>query len=127
LAFSFKFLFLFWTTWTLCIIDTRLPSFFCFASFRFSKGQKRASVLLSDVSQSILSALAPTSPQVPPTSATATASPIRSLIDESDDAGNIALGRALLPDTVVLSRQPLPSQTAPTPTPETNDDDDWNW
>ncbi|KAI0251903.1 hypothetical protein BJV78DRAFT_1154094 [Lactifluus subvellereus] len=86
----------------------------------FSKGQKRATVLFSDVSQSIFSALS--SAPVPP--------PIPSLIDEDDDAECTTLGHALLPDAISLSRRPAPSKTLLPPAPGTNDDgddEDWNW
>lgn len=86
----------------------------------FSKSQKRASVLLSDVSQSIFSALTPGSTaNLIPTSAP----PSQSLIDEDDDAGSTALGRALLPDVVSVSGQGAPS----TPGSKEEEDEDWNW
>ncbi|KAH9990991.1 hypothetical protein BJV74DRAFT_884971 [Russula compacta] len=87
----------------------------------FAKGQKRASVLLSDVSQSIFSALAPASSA---STVPVSAPPTASLIDEDDDeSGSTALGRAMLPDVVAVSARPEPS------TPETKDEDeeDWNW
>jgi hypothetical protein len=97
-----------------------------FVKRRFSKSQKRASGLLSDVSQSIFSALAPgsTANLVP-----ASAPPPQSLIDEDDDAGSTALGSALLPDVVVASPLATPSKMLPLSTPEAKeeDDEDWNW
>ncbi|KAH9057946.1 hypothetical protein EDB83DRAFT_2389158 [Lactarius deliciosus] len=93
----------------------------------FSKSQKRATVLFSEVSQSIFSALgpAPSAPkEVLPTS------PMQSLIDEDDEAGSTVLGHAILPDTVVVSRRPTPSKQPPLSRPETKDDEDdedWNW
>jgi len=93
----------------------------------FSKGQKRASVLLSDVSHSILSALAPASPV---NSGPASAPPTQSLIDEDDDAGSTALGSAILPDVVVAaSTRAASSKTLPPPTPEVKEEEeeDWNW
>ncbi|KAH9968204.1 hypothetical protein BC827DRAFT_1263914 [Russula dissimulans] len=93
----------------------------------FSKGQKRASVLLSDVSHSILSALAPASSV---NSGPASAPPTQSLIDEDDDAGSTALGSAILPDVVVAaSTRATPSKTLPPPTPEVKEEEeeDWNW
>ncbi|KAI0292884.1 hypothetical protein BC826DRAFT_1105288 [Russula brevipes] len=91
----------------------------------FSKSQKRASVLFSDVSQSIFSALVPASSANP---TPASAPPAQSLIDEDDDAGSTALGHAIMPDVVALSARPAPSGTPP-PTPETKEeeDEDWNW
>jgi len=77
-------------------------------------------VLLSDVSQSIFSALTPGSTaNLIPTSAP----PSQSLIDEDDDAGSTALGRALLPDVVSVSGQGAPS----TPGSKEEEDEDWNW
>ncbi len=103
--------------------ELTFPLFFLFVfSFvsRFSKSQKRASVLLSDVSQSIFSALAP-----------ASAPPTPSLIDEDDDAGSTALGSALLPDVVSVSARAGPPQAPAPPTPESipkdEEDEDWNW
>ncbi|KAI9444258.1 hypothetical protein H4582DRAFT_1920442 [Lactarius indigo] len=93
----------------------------------FSKSQKRASVLFSEVSQSIFSALgpAPSAPkEVLPTS------PMQSLIDEDDEVGSTVLGHAILPDTVAVSRRPTPSKQPPLSRPETKDDEDdedWNW
>ena len=93
---------------------------------RFSKSQKRASLLLSDVSQSLFSALTPGSTVnlIP-----ASAPPTQSLIDEDDDAGSTALGRALLPDIVSVSGLGAPSETLAPSTPGSKDeeDEDWNW
>ncbi|KAH9000810.1 hypothetical protein EDB86DRAFT_2902960 [Lactarius hatsudake] len=93
----------------------------------FSKSQKRATVLFSEVSQSIFSALGPT-PSAPkevlPTS------PMQSLIDEDDEAGSTVLGHAILPDMVAVSRRPTPSKQPPLSRPDTKDDEDdedWNW
>jgi hypothetical protein len=86
-------------------------------------------VLLSDVSQSIFSALAPVSTvDLTPASAPQT----QSLIDEEDDAGSTGLGSALLPDVVVVSAPavPVPRKTFPPTTAEAKEDDedeDWNW
>jgi hypothetical protein len=74
-------------------------------------------VLLSDVSHSIFSALAPGSTA---NLAPASAPPTQSLIDEDDDTGSTALGSALLPDVIAVRAPVAPS------TPE-EDDDDWNW
>jgi len=93
----------------------------------FSKGQKRASVLLSDVSQSIFSALAPgSSVNSGPGSAALT----QSLIDEDDDTGSTALGSVILPDVVVsVSTRAVASKAPPSPTPEVKEEEeeDWNW
>ncbi|KAF8271842.1 hypothetical protein EI94DRAFT_1697857 [Lactarius quietus] len=91
----------------------------------FSKSQKRASVLFSEVSQSIFSALTPTSPA--PTSGPKAVLPT-SLIDEDDAAGSTVLGHAILPDKVAVSRRPKPSKPLPRPeTKDDEDDEDWNW
>ena len=93
-----------------------------FVCFRFSKSQQRASLIFSDVSQSIFSALAPASTaNVVP----ACAPPARSLLDEEDDAGSTALGRAMLPDVVAISEQSIPPQR---PTREEKEEEEsWNW
>ena len=92
---------------------------FVLCLFRFSKSQKRASLILSDVSQSIFSALAPasTANMVP-----AFAPASRSLLDEEDD-GSTALGRAMVPDVVAVSGQSASPQTS---TGE-KDEESWNW
>ena len=94
---------------------------------RFSKSQKRASVLFSEVSQSIFSALAPTSPATP--SAPNAVLPVPSLIDEDDDAaGSTILGHAILPDKVAVSRRPTHSKPlSRRETKDDEDDEDWNW
>lgn len=89
---------------------------------RFSKSQKRASLMLSDVSQSILSALAPASTA---NGAPACAPPAQSLLDEEDDAGSTALGRAILPDVVALSGRSTSRQTSTRE--EKDEDESWNW
>lgn len=108
--------------------ECSLCSFFCVfvCKRRFSKSQKRASVLLSDVSQSIFSALAPASTA---NLAPASAPPTQSLIDEDDDTGSTALGSALLPDVVAAPTPGVPSKTLPPSTPESkeDEDEDWNW
>jgi len=77
-------------------------------------------VLLSDVSQSIFSALTPGSTaNLIPASAPLT----QSLIDEDDDAESTALGRALLPDVVSVAGRAAPS----TPGSKEEEDEDWNW
>ena len=80
-------------------------------------------MLLSDVSQSIFSVLAPGSTA---NLAPASAPPTQSLIDEDDDTGSTALGSALLPDVVAVPAPVVPSKTLPPSTPE-EDDEDWNW
>lgn len=83
-------------------------------------------MLFSDVSQSIFSVITPGSTaNVTP----ASAPPTQSLIDEDDDAGSTALGRALLPDVVSVSGLAVPSETLAPSTPESKDeeDEDWNW
>jgi len=83
-------------------------------------------VLLSDVSQTLFSALTPGSTVnlIP-----ASAPPTQSLIDDDDDAGSTALGRALLPDVVSVSGLSAPSETLAPSTPGSKDeeDEDWNW
>ena len=86
-------------------------------------------MLLSDVSQSIFSALAPASTA---NLAPASAPPTQSLIDEDDDTGSTALGNALLPDVVAVAAPVVPSKipkTLPPSPPESKeeDDEDWNW
>jgi hypothetical protein len=100
-----------------------------FVCSRFSKSQKRASGLLSDVSQSIFSALAPpvSSANVAPAHMPAA----QSLLDEEDDAGSTALGRALLPDVVAASGRPACAETErhpPSMADENEEDEEgWNW
>ncbi len=103
-------------------------SFVC--AFRFSKSQKRASVLFSEVSQSIYSALAPGSPAPSAPKAVLPTSPMQSLIDADDEAGSTILGHAILPDKVAVSKRPTPSELPPLSRPEIKDDEDdedWNW
>ena len=107
------------------------------APFSFTKGQKRASVLLADMSQSLLNAWsAPTpspvtgasistNPFVASVSPTRTENPIpeRSAAQTSllDDDGDLqgGLGVVMKPDTK------LPSASAQNKCDD--DDDDWNW
>ena len=90
---------------------------------RFSKSQIRASLILSDVSQSIFSALAPASAtNVSP----ACAPPVQSLLDEEDDAGSTALGSAMLPDVVGISGRSASPQT-PMREEKEDEDENWNW
>lgn len=111
-----------------CLGLTSLSLFFVCS--RFSKSQKRASGLLSDVSQSIFSALAPpvSSANVAPAHVPAA----QSLLDEEDDAGSTALGRALLPDVVAVSGRPACAETEahpPSSIADENEEDEegWNW
>lgn len=96
---------------------------------RFSKSQKRASVLFSEVSQSIFSALAPTSPATPSApNAVLPTSPVPSLIDEDDAAGSTILGHAILPDKVAVSKRPMHSKPlSRRENKDDDDDEDWNW
>lgn len=90
---------------------------------RFTKSQNRASLILSDVSQSIFSALAPAStPNVTP----ACAPPAQSLLDEEDDTGSTALGRVMLPDIVAVSGRSTSPQTS-TREEKDEEDESWNW
>ena len=89
---------------------------------RFCRGQKRASLILSDVSQSIFSALAPASTA---NIAPACAPPVLSLLDEEDDAGSTALGRAMQPDVVGVSGISASPQTSTRE--EKEEDESWNW
>lgn len=84
-------------------------------------------MLLSGVSQSIFSALTlePTANLIP-----TSAPPTQSLIDEDDDAGCTALGRALLPDVVSVSGGGAPSETPAPSTPgskEEKEEESWDW
>jgi len=85
----------------------------------FSKSQKRASLMLSDVSQTIFSALAPasTADVVP-----AFTPPAQSLLDEEDE-GSTALGRAILPDVVAVPGWSASPQTSTVDEKE----ESWNW
>jgi hypothetical protein len=98
------------------------------------EGQKRASLLFSDLSQSIASALAPPLPaESPPTTASKTTSEPCSILDEDDedDEDNTAkLGTVMKPETTLR----LPTPTIQNREGETSnkvhggdDDDDWNW
>ncbi|EIW55451.1 uncharacterized protein TRAVEDRAFT_171116 [Trametes versicolor FP-101664 SS1] len=119
----------------------------------FSKGQKRASLLISDVSSSIFAALAspsatstshpvPSSFSITSNPFAATLSPLStspqpsspsapSLLDD-DDAGD-GLGSVLVPDTKGPVRTPAGAPApVPAPAPKQNrslldDDDEWNW
>lgn len=53
----------------------------------------------------------------------------QSLLDEEDDAGSTALGRALLPDVVAASGRPACVETQPPSTADENEEDEegWNW
>lgn len=90
---------------------------------RFSKSQKRASLILSDVSQSIFSALAPASTA---NVAPACAPPAQSLLDEEDDTGSTALGGVMLPDVVAVSGRSTSPQTS-TREEKDEEDESWNW
>ncbi|SRR5258707_1425263 len=94
---------------------------------RFSKGQKRASLILSDVSQSIFSALAPVSSgSIVP----ACAPPAQSLLDEEDDTGSTALGRPMLPEVVAVSvsgRSASVERSTGEEKDEEDEDEGWNW
>ena len=93
---------------------------------RFSKGQRRATLILSDVSHSLFSALAPASTANVP----ASAPPAQSLLDEEDDAGNTALGRVMLPDVVAVPGQSGSPQTPTVDEKEEDGEDEeesWNW
>jgi hypothetical protein len=90
---------------------------------RFCRGQKRASLILSDVSQSIFSALAPASTA---NIAPACAPPAQSLLDEEDDAGSTALGRAMSPDVVGVSGLSASPQTS-TREEKEEEEESWNW
>ena len=113
---------------------------------RFTKSQKRASLLISDAASSLFAALTSPSPSTPfsslPVSTTSTSgvspsSSARSLLEDDDDAP--ALGSVLVPVSKPLTPSPVPrlqpkSRPTPTPTPKPassksllDDDDDWNW
>ncbi|KAI0310063.1 hypothetical protein OF83DRAFT_1156451 [Amylostereum chailletii] len=96
----------------------------------FTKSQKRASVLISDVSQSLFAALSPTSSPAPcspaPSStwlspgpgsrATPSPSPSRkSLLDEDDDMPGLGLSGVMLPDSSASPRTPAPLKPQPKP------------
>lgn len=91
--------------------------------FRFSKSQQRASLMFSDVSQSIFSALASASTA---NEAPACAPPAQSLLDEEDDAGSTALGRAMLPDIVTVSGRAGSPQISRMEEKE-EEEESWNW
>jgi hypothetical protein len=92
---------------------------------RFSKGQKRASLIFSDVSQSIFSALAPVSSgSVVP----ACAPPAQSLLDEDDDTGSTALGCAMVPEVVAVSERSASVERWTGEEKEwTESEEGWNW
>lgn len=112
-------------------------------SLSFTKSQKRASVLLSDVSQSIFAALAaPTpgpasvgpSPRIHASSkAQRSAAQEQKSLLEDDDLGAEAekqLGDVLVPN--VLTPTPITASTVTTKAhaqkdTTMTDDDDWNW
>jgi hypothetical protein len=76
------------------------------------------------VSQSIFSALAPASS----TSAAPVCAPAaQSLLDEEDDAGSTALGRAMLPDVVGVSGRPASPQAPASIADEKEEEEGWNW
>ncbi|KAF7792436.1 hypothetical protein EIP86_003473 [Pleurotus ostreatoroseus] len=99
----------------------------------FTKSQKRASLLLSDVSQSIFAALAsPTqsvpSPRNPPSKLNQTTlAPSPSLLEDFEDsADDKRLGDVLAPSVLSPTPAPVvaPVQVQSKPL---EDDDDWNW
>ncbi|KII91127.1 hypothetical protein PLICRDRAFT_495976 [Plicaturopsis crispa FD-325 SS-3] len=98
----------------------------------FTKGQKRASVLLSDVAQSIGSALA--SPPIP-SSANGNytqSSPVSLLDDDVLDDSTSRLGTVMTPDSKTTIQPPLqprmnPAAIKPEPVKPLDDDDEWNW
>ncbi|KAI6012134.1 hypothetical protein BKA83DRAFT_4370600 [Pisolithus microcarpus] len=122
-----------------------------------SKGQKRASVLLADVSHSIMSALSPS-----PSAASAVLSPTshsisalssdvssprtpfsnaganknmgtrgtNSLLDEDDEDDTVRIGRVMVPDSVkagTVARSEIQTQTQKAVVSSFHDDDDDNW
>ncbi|KAH9835154.1 uncharacterized protein C8Q71DRAFT_709872 [Rhodofomes roseus] len=110
----------------------------------FTKGQKRASVLFSDVSQSLFSALASPGPvssssvSISTNPFAATLSPLSTSPSPSpspvgaqaassslleDDDGAQGLGSVLVPD----SRSPPISSTPAKPSSRDQSDDEWNW
>jgi hypothetical protein len=111
---------------------------------RLSQSQKRASVLLSDVSQSLFAALSPLSPAtdkgawLPSPGGIARAPPLPvglgigraplSLLDDDDDVRG-ALSPALQPSPALkpsLARKPAPAPASAL-APAADIDDDWNW
>jgi len=111
----------------------------------FSKGQKRASVLLSDVSHSIVSALSPQSLTAPPfltppltssgktsPSSVSSAVSLLDIDDLADEDYTTRLGSVMKPDKTSPKLQPpssAPIASAKTGDTKTEDegDDEWNW
>lgn len=105
----------------------------------FTKNSKRASLLLSDMSQSLRTALVtPGSATSSPSFGTISShpfaaalsplstSPQPSLLDDDDDVG--ALGGVLVPDSSPAASRPSPSpNTSTSEAQNSTDDDDWNW
>lgn len=100
-----------------------------FHSCRFTKSQKRASLMLSDVSQSFFAALASPKPQAsfstpkPSPLSIAPSSSSTSLLDDEPEASHDGLGAILIPNVVSTSPVPSPAH----PSAKFDDDDDWNW
>lgn len=114
-----------------------------------TKGQKRASVLLADVSHSIISALSPSpstvsalsptsnpisSPRTPYSSVSANrdtgALRTNSLLDDDDDNDTVRIGRVMVPDSVKDKTGVVAgsgSQTQRAISSFDDDDDNWNW
>ncbi|KAH9924366.1 hypothetical protein B0H21DRAFT_781424 [Amylocystis lapponica] len=107
----------------------------------FTKSQKRASLLLSDVSQSLRAALAapgattgsPSSVSISSNPFAAALSPLssspqRSLLEDDDEGAASALGGVLVPDAAPLSSRPSPSPSVSAAEVQSStDDEDWNW
>jgi hypothetical protein len=99
---------------------------------RFTKSQKRASLLISDVSQSFFAALSSPTPSAGPSpmlkpsplSTGPSLSPSPSLLDdepEQMDGQTLTLGAPLIPSVVSSSPSPTPSQKVD------DEEEEWNW
>lgn len=113
-----------------------------------TKGQKRASVLLADVSHSIISALSPSpstvsalsptsnpisSPRAPYSNVSANRDTgtlrTNSLLDDDDDNDTVRIGRVMVPDSVKDKTGAVAGSGSQTQRAISFDDDDdnWNW
>ena len=105
---------------------------------RFTKSQKRASLLLSDVSQSLFAALASPTPSSGPSpmqrpsplSVAPSSSTSHSLLDDEPEqleGQPTMLSAPLIPSVVNPNASPSPAPVLPQKKVDGEDEDEWNW